>query len=239
MYLSEDTKLLIPGYMQGIFRVCISYPFDYFRLKLQTNQETNIKKLFKDNYKQSFRGLFIPLIFVPIDRAISFALYEKIKKKYNSPLLASIVPSVLSNIYMTPINSINSNYIYHNKLSFKDIIKSNSNKSIYNGFNIELIRNSFSSFLFLYSYNFYSSNSNNSFLNGILSSLTMWTITYPLDTIKANKFIFKEKSYLDIIKKSNIRSLYKGIGLIYLRAFPSAGGGMFVYEYIKKKIDKL
>ena len=65
----------------------------------------------------------------------------------------------------------------------------------------------------------------------------MWTITYPLDTIKANKFIFKEKSYLDIIKKSNIISLYKGIGLIYLRAFPSAGGGMFVYEYVKKQIN--
>ena len=39
---SEDIKILIPGYLQGFFRVCISYPFDYFRLKLQTNQEINI-----------------------------------------------------------------------------------------------------------------------------------------------------------------------------------------------------
>lgn len=234
---TEDIKLLIPGYLQGFFRVCISYPFDYFRLKLQTNQGINIKTTIKQNYKQSFRGLFIPLIFVPIDRGISFALYEKIKKKYDSPFLGSIIPSIVSNIYMTPINSINSNYIYFNKLKFKNLIKNNLNKSIYNGYNIEIFRNSFSSFLFLYSYNFYSSLSNNGFLNGVLSSLTIWSITYPLDTIKANKFIFKNKSYLDIIKNSNFKSMYKGIGLVYLRAFPSAGGGMFVYEYVKNKLN--
>lgn len=64
----------------------------------------------------------------------------------------------------------------------------------------------------------------------------MWTILYPLDTIKAKKFIYK-KPYYDIIKTTSIKNLYKGITLIYLRAFPSAGIGMYVYEYIKNKIN--
>ena len=63
----------------------------------------------------------------------------------------------------------------------------------------------------------------------------MWTILYPLDTIKANKFIFK-KSYFDIIKFNSLRNMYKGISMVYLRAFPSAGLGMFVYEKIKMSI---
>lgn len=235
----ENFKLLIPGYLQGITRVCISYPFDYFRLKMQTNQEKSIKNTIKNNYKTSYRGLFIPLIFVPIDRGISFALYEHIKKNNSSPFISSIIPSIVSNIYMTPINSLNANYIYHNKTKFNTLVKSFFNKNTYNGFSIEVFRNSLSSFLFLYSYDFCSKYSNNSFINGTLASLTMWSITYPLDTIKANRFIFKKQKYFDILKTTNFKLLYKGIGLIYLRAIPSAGGGMFIYERSKEYFIKV
>lgn len=119
-------------------------------------------------------------------------------------------------------------------MNFKNIITNNYNKQIYNGMGIEIVRNSLSSFIFLYSYNIYSTHLNNSFINGTLASLTMWSITYPLDTIKTNKFIFKNKSYLNIIKNFNINQLYKGIGLVYLRALPSAGGGMYIYECAKQ-----
>ena len=231
----DDYKNLIPGFFQGITRVCISYPFDYIRLNLQTNKDNSIKNSFKKNYKQLYRGLFFPLLSVPIDRAITFYTYEKIKEKECSPFVASIIPSMISNIYMTPINLLNSNYIYHNKLNLKNIFKNNFDKKIYSGFNIEVLRNSLSSFLFLYSYNYYDKYFDNSFLNGTLSSITMWTILYPLDTIKANKFFFK-KSYFDIIKFNSLRNMYKGISMVYLRAFPSAGLGMFVYEKIKMSI---
>lgn len=232
----EHIKPFLPGYLQGLSRVCISYPFDYIRTKIQTNQETNIGKAIKKNHKQLFRGLFMPLFAVPIDRGISFAVYEKIQKNYNSPFIAAVVPSIISNIYMVPINSINSNYIYFNKFDFKTVIKQNLNKKIFNGYNIEIVRNTLSSFLFLYSYNFYSKYSDNSFLNGTLASLTMWNIAYPLDTIKTNKFIFKNKSYVDIIKTTPFINLYKGISLIYLRALPSAGCGMYIYEITKSKL---
>ena len=99
-----------------------------------------------------------------------------------------------------------------------------------------VIRNTLSSFLFLYSYDIYNKYFDSSFLSGSLSSLTMWTILYPLDTIKARKFIYKQ-SYHDIIKTIPIKELYKGIPLVYLRAFPSAGCGMYVYEYIKYNIS--
>lgn len=231
--IDNNIKILIPGYLQGITRVSISYPFDYIRIKLQSNQEKYLTTAFQKNYKQLFRGLFIPLFAVPIDRGISFAIYEKLKNNHNTPFIASLIPSIVSNMYMVPINSINTNYIYFNNDKLKNTIKNNLNKNIYNGYNIEILRNTLSSFLFLYSYNFLSKNYDNSFINGTLSSLIMWNIMYPLDTIKTNKFIFKNKNYIDIIRKVNITKLYKGISLIYLRAIPSAGGGMFVYESVK------
>jgi len=232
----DRVKLFIPGYLQGITRVCISYPFDYIRIKLQSNQEKNTYDAIQKHYKGSLRGLFIPLISVPIDRGITFAMYENIKTEYNSPLLASILPSIISNIYMLPINSINSNYIYNTTLNFKNTILHNLNKNIYNGFNIEILRNTLSSFLFLYSYNFYSKYFDSTFCNGTLASLTMWSVVYPLDTIKTNKFIFKHKTYTQILRTFNITMLYKGISLVYLRALPSAGGGMYIYEKVKKVI---
>tara|TARA_Y100000389_G_scaffold48442_2_gene43725 strand:- start:8528 stop:9253 length:726 start_codon:yes stop_codon:yes gene_type:complete len=230
----ESIGLLIPGYLQGITRVCISYPFDYIRIKLQSNQERNAIEALQKNSRNLFRGLFIPLFAVPLDRSISFAVYEKLKNNYDSPFVASLVPSIVSNIYMVPINSINSNYIYNNKLDFKKTIAKNLNNQIYNGYNVEILRNTISSFLFLYSYNIFSKYNDNSFINGTMASLSMWSVVYPLDTIKTNKFIFKDKRYLDIIKSLDIRRAYSGIGLVFLRAFPSAGGGMYVYENVKE-----
>lgn len=66
----------------------------------------------------------------------------------------------------------------------------------------------------------------------------MWSILYPLNTIKANKFIFKD-SYYKTIRSISIKNMYSGISLVYLRAFPSAGLGMFIYEYIKNEIQNI
>ena len=234
----NEIKLMLPGFFQGITRVCISYPFDYIRLNIQTGKDKEIIGSLKKNYRNIYRGIFFPLIFVPIDRGITFYLYEKIKNNKeinNNRLLAGIIPSVISNIYMTPINVLNANYIYHDKISLKNIIKNNIFNKIYSGFGIETIRNTCGSFLFLYSYSFYDEIINSPFINGSLSSLTMWTFLYPLDTIKVNRFIFKE-SYYNIIKGKLLQDLYKGISLVYLRSIPSAGAGMVVYEYLKKEI---
>ena len=90
--------------------------------------------------------------------------------------------------------------------------------------------------VYLYTYKKLSDKYNNPFLNGSISSFTLWTLFYPLDTIKVQKFV-KNESYLNIIKKNSFKSLYSGIGLVYLRTMPSAGLGMLVYEKCKKIIE--
>lgn len=121
--IDKEYIQLLPGFFQGITRVCISYPFDYLRLNLQTNKEKTIISSFKNNYKKIYRGLFFPLLTVPVDRAITFYMYEKLKKEEVNPVLVSLIPSIVSNIYMTPINLLNSNYIYHNKSGLKNLFK--------------------------------------------------------------------------------------------------------------------
>jgi len=102
---------------------------------------------------------------------------------------------------------------------------------------VEVARNNLSSMVYLYTYKRLSDNFANPFLNGSISSFVLWTLFYPLDTIKVQKFINKDSTtYLNILKQNSLRSLYNGIGLVYLRTIPSAGLGMFVYETTKKMI---
>jgi hypothetical protein len=67
----------LPGFIQGITRVLISYPFDYFRIFKQTNININYIKEIKEF--KFYRGIGFPLVSVPVDRAITFNIYEKLK----------------------------------------------------------------------------------------------------------------------------------------------------------------
>ena len=225
----DHIKEYIPGYLQGITRVLISYPFDYIRIFLQVNNKDNITKIINTN--NLYKGVSIPLLIVPIDRAITFKIYETLKsKKYNN-IECALYPSILSSIYMTPINNINYNYIYYKK-NIRLTIKNSITHNIYRGNIAELTRNISSSSLFLMNYNYLSSISNNHFFNGILTSIMMWTILYPLDTIKTKKFI-ENKTYIDIFKNTKMYEYYRGISIVFLKTIPSAGIGMVVYENTK------
>ena len=172
----------LPGFFQGVTRVLISYPFDYFRIFKQTNTAIDYsKEIKKFNF---YKGISFPLVSVPIDRAITFNLYEKLKKENYSTMECSFYPSILSSIYMTPINLINTNYIYLKEKPLTLVLKENFNKNIFRGLSIEVLRNNLSSMVYLYTYKKLSDNFNNPFINGAISSFTLWTLFYPLDTIK-------------------------------------------------------
>ena len=226
----------LPGFVQGVARVLISYPFDYFRVLKQSEKAFNYtKELTNFTF---FRGLFFPLLSVPIDRAITFRLYEQLKKENRSTLECSAYPSILSSIYMTPISLVNTHYIYFKETPLKTILNNSIRQNIFRGFTVEVTRNTLSSTIYLYTYKKMSEVSNSPFLNGCVSSVSLWTLLYPLDTIKVKKFITNQ-SYPSIMKETKFRNLYNGIGLVYLRTIPSAGTGMVLYEYTKKCIEEL
>lgn len=224
---------LIPGFLLGFTRVITSHPFDYIRLYMQTNKHINIKNEIK-NFN-IYRGSLLPILTTPLERAISFYGYEYLKKNKYSDIKCAIYPSLFSSFYMTPINVINSSYIFNKELSLKNIFKQEIKKNIYRGNVVELFRNSLSTFLFLYIYNLKLSK-NSPFINGILASSIMWTAVYPLDTIKTQKFIYN-KSYKEILKNTKFLNYYNGISLVYLRSIPSVGVGMIVYENTKKYLN--
>jgi hypothetical protein len=222
----------IPGFLQGLTRVLISYPFDYVRTKFQANPQLSWKDI--QFGKNVYRGVSIPLITVPIDRALQFGIYERMNRGGYTLLQSSLVATLLSSLYSVPANYLQTQVMIH-----KDTKLRFSNMS-FRGYGADTARSVLSSFIYLNTYGYLRKTipekHHNYFLFGIVSSSILWSIVYPLDTLRVLKQT-TDKSYSQLLK-THTNFLYKGLPLVLLRSIPSSGMGMFVYETSRAYINK-
>ncbi len=239
----------IPGYLQGITRVIISHPFDYIRIHLQMNKYKNIRDFFKFNkINNIYKGVQVPLLIVPIDRAIQFKFYEFLNKKNINPFITGGFCGIVSSFINLPSSYIGNNYILQKNNNFKLFVKKvfrHDIKNLFFGYKPELIRSIVASSIYLGVYgnlrNKYGNSVNQSIINGAIAGVTLWTITYPLETIKLEQQTNNNINFVDIyknrVKKYGYLNLWKGILPIYIRTLPSSIGGMIVYEKTRKILN--
>jgi hypothetical protein len=237
----------LPGLLSGLTRVTISYPFDYIRVYLQKNEYPNIRSYFKSNgYNplKLYRGIKYPLSIVPFDRAITFKFYEDLNKRKINPYWSSFLVSMVTCIYGVPLQSINTNYILSNShVSYLEFLKRYRANFVYRSFLIEYSRLVIGSTIYMGTYGnlrkITPEDKKYHMLNGMLANMFLWTIVYPLDTLRTEHSTTKLSILQTIqqrIKKHKIRSFYSGIGLVYIRTIPSASIGMLVYELARNMI---
>jgi hypothetical protein len=230
---------LIPGFLQGITRVFISYPFDYIRTNLQTQKYSSILdyiKKDKPSLRMLYRGSSIPFITVPIDRSIQFSIFERLSKN-NPIILSSFIASIVSSIYATPISYISTQVITQNK-NIKILYKNITDISIYyRGYRAEFSRSMIGSTLYTFIYgtlrSSISKENHNYFIFGCISSIGSWSVVYPFDTMRVIAQT-SDYSYANIIKNTPFNGFYKGFSVVVMRSIPSAGCGMVVYEKSKQ-----
>jgi len=227
---------LIPGFLQGLTRVLISYPFDYVRTNLQSRQNQSIYSYIHANhisFKDAYRGCTLQLVSVPIDRSIQFLLFERFLKKY-SVVTASIASSLLSSIYSVPINFLSTRIIStHATLTVASVIDFIKSKQYYTGYNVDLLKSFLGATLYTSIYGSLRlqipKEHHNYFAFGVAASIGSWCVIYPFDTIRVLKQT-TSLSYTDILKKTPLKNFYTGFSIILARSIPSAGCGMLVYE---------
>ena len=227
---------LIPGFLQGVTRVLISYPFDYIRTNLQTQNSTNIWTYMKDNklsIRNAYRGCTLPLINVPIDRSIQFFLFEKMLHKH-SIITSSIASSLISSIYSVPINFLSTRIITtHTNLTMDHIRTFITGKDYYKGFTADFTKSFVGAIVYTSIYGglrkHIKKEDHNYFVFGVLSSIGSWCVIYPLDTMRVMKQS-SNMTYRGIVTATPITKLYIGFPIILIRSVPSAGCGMVVYE---------
>jgi hypothetical protein len=234
---------LIPGFIQGITRVSISYPFDYIKTHLQMNKSNSIKEFIKKNsIKNMYRGISIPLCIIPIDRAIQFKIYENLNKSIN-PFYSGLICGITSSCINLPLNTISNNYILNEK---ETNLKRYIHKTFYNknlkfffyGYKPELIRSMLSTSIYLGMYgnlrNKYGNSNKQCIINSSISGISLWTIVYPFETLKIEQQTNNNEKITKIINRRvnnfGILNLWKGILPIYIRILPSSILGMLAYE---------
>ena len=247
----EELYNLIPGALQGFSRSLISYPFEVIKTHMQVNNTTTINtihKFLKNDKMKFYRGIGIPLTQITLERSLQFYIYEKTKKN-NSIGMNSFITSFVTNTIFAPISILQVNIMTSNKEKFNNLFsflkKSNKSKIFSRGISLEITKNYFSTFTYFYIYSTLQKNLDfknyyhKTFVSGVLSSIGVWAIVLPLDTIKVKYQAF-DSTLINVIKNiNNFRILWNGFVPIIIRTFPSAGIGMVVYEYSKNKIKDL
>ena len=84
------------------------------------------------------------------------------------------------------------------------------------------------------------------FLSGGFAGVITWTIAFPADTIKtkiqtakATEQTTNLKLMKRIIKRDGFMSLYRGIHVQLLRAFPNGACSFFVLDFVKGKLREI
>ncbi len=248
LYLSISG--FIPGFMQGLTRVTISYPFDVLKINMQKMNYTDSLSAFKEIMKTDkfkfYRGASLLYTTIGIERSLQFYFLEKFNKQGKNPLYSSLLISTFNSIYNVPIQFITTN-ISNNKIkisTFKYIKHIYKNKiNPYKGYFIEMPKNILASTIYFSSYytirNYFGENKYFAPYYGAISGISVWLIIFPIDTIRTEN-ITNNKPIINIIKDrikmNGYKSFYLGLSPVLFRTIPSASIGMFVYEYFREKI---
>jgi solute carrier family 25 carnitine/acylcarnitine transporter 20/29 len=245
---NNELYKLLPGFCQGITRVSISYPFDVVKVNMQKllfkNTYETICFLIKNDKFRLYRGSSLSYSSVGIERAFQFYLMEKLNNKNNSnTFINSSILSIVSSIYSIPIQYLTSNIALKSNITIQQFIKTEikNNANLYKGFPLEIIRNMLGSTIFMGTYYLLRNNfgeNKYSYIYGGVSGISVWLITFPLDTIRTNYQTTNSNNIFTLIKTRfntyGLTSFYRGIVPVLLRTIPSASLGMYVYEYVRK-----
>jgi hypothetical protein len=212
-----EFKKFIPGFTMGIVRSIISHPFEMLKLKTQMGQHTNM-------FKNLFSGIHLSVLSTSIERGIQFYYFDKFKKTH-STIVSSLYSSLISTSISLPYNVV---------LLKKNILKSDCNiskQTLIKSGSLEYVRNFSGSTIFLYTYDTFKQKDIPFQISGVLSSIIVWSLTYPIDNIK-NQIIANKKVVFSPL------FLYRGIQYPIMRSFPSAITGLYVYENLNDYLNK-
>ena len=248
---------ILPGIIQGITRVTISYPFDVLKVNMQKMIYPNLKEtiltICKSDPLKLYRGASLSYLTVSVERGSQFYMLEKFNSINNNTYINSFIISLIVSIYSIPSQYIVTNIALHKKNTIQYIkyfLKNENFFKLYKGWKIELPRNVINSTIFNGTYYFlrkkYGDNKNKALFYGSFSGIICWLITFPIDTIRT-EYQTQNNGEINNIKNIiknrynnyGISSFYRGLTPVLIRTIPSASFGMYAYEYSKDFLNKI
>lgn len=213
----EAANRFVPGFAMGIVRAVISHPFEV--LKLRTQMDIHAGK-----FNNLSNGIHLSILSNSIERGVQFFYFNDALKKSNSMMYASLYSSLVSTAITLPYNVFMLQRVILDRYSRVDP------RVLFKGGSLEYARNLAGSTLFMYMYNKLKSERFPIYACAVVSSVGVWTVTYPVDNIKNQILTGKPIQWTG-------KFLYRGIEYPLLRSIPSSIVGLYVYEYLNKHLN--
>jgi len=240
------------GAVQGVAGVIVGYPFDTFKVRLQSGVHMTYFEAFrhlvvKQKWTALYRGVSLPLATMAIKRAGEFTAFEYFSKN-NNAFVAGAISGGMGTLVNCPMQVIKINLQVTDRRTLaspadaiRHLVKMHGWKGLFLGLKVNLAKDVMFGSLYLGSYGVCRAslpdNTVGHFLSGGLASLMLWTLLYPIDLIKtqiqAQRHPTIRESVRVTVSAHGILGLWKGLGTVYLRVLPTSAVAMAAYEATK------
>ncbi len=235
--MSKDCTIVLPGAVQALVRVTISYPADFVRQHMQANDSgfgQALKRLggcFPPH--KFYRGASVMYGSLVLERSMVFAMFET-QTQHMHPMLAAVVPAIGGAVFGTGVQALVSRKVINNHsfLASVRFLRRNWRLSLKSVLP-EFARMWLSGTIYMGVYGTLREKHGQETLwdaaaQGIVSNCALWMVAYPLDTIRVR---------LHTQRTVFAPGLYRGLWLVMVRSIPSCALGMMAYEAVRSKVS--
>jgi solute carrier family 25 carnitine/acylcarnitine transporter 20/29 len=203
----------------GLARAFVSHPFDNIKIQMQSYNYSLYKATHSIYKNQGLFGFYRGITPFAIGNVFLFSIYNNSWKYYKKDN-GSFIAGSIGGLY----GSILSNTMEYYRFKFINT-KPIPSYILYKSYPITTFRDVLGWGGFYYTLDksrkyIKTPEPFQSIIVGTLSGLTLWTLMYPIDTIKTRIQNNINPTILDIIKKVPLKNLWSGYSVCILRAIP-------------------
>lgn len=249
---SDSLKNVIAGSIGGLAHMSVGFPFDTVKVNMVRYEYSSPIKCFIDMIKHRgvrslYRGCAVPLVFSSFYNSSVFFTFSTMKKDFSSnPTIAAIPTAVVASLIDGPADHLKTQMQTY-KRSYLEIINGLRHRLLYQTTIPTLGRNIFSIPIWFTTFEYINEHIENKYLGAIIGGSTAgalsWSITYPLDYLKSSMqsddfYNPKYKGYMDCIKKTPTKHMYRGIRPCIMRGMITSPILFLTYRTVLDLFDK-
>lgn len=200
------------GFIVGSVETIVGHPLDTIKVRLQFQNGYHFKHL--------YNGFTAPFLSNSFISAGLFGINEQIHKNVNNFFVSGFLSGMCISLVLSPIEAI--------KTHRQQML--NVKLQLFRGFPLTVLREAPSMSVYFGTFHYLKNNGWNPHVNGAITGMLTWGITYPIDVAKTRV----QSNYLLSYKQAFRSNLFDGFYVCMFRAAIVNSCALWAYSFISK-----